>query len=235
MKENQDIKIESVIPAASLVELLIGILAIVGGAALALALLPQLLPGLTNSLSGDSPQAFWFISRGSAWAAFGLLWASMGFGLAITNRMARLWPGGPAAVDLHQYTSLLGLGFGLFHALILLGDRYINFSISQIFIPFSTQAYKPVWVGIGQLGFYLWGIIVVSFYLRKRIGSKTWRLVHYASFLTFILVLIHGLSSGTDSPQIWANLIYWSSGGSLLFLIYYRVLSTVGIKRTRAS
>lgn len=232
MKEDQDI--EWIVPVASLVELGIGLSAIVGGAALALTLLPQFLPGLTNSLSGSAPQAFWFLSRGSAWAAFGLLWLSMAFGLAITNRMARLWPGGPAAVDLHQYTSLLGLGFGLFHALILLGDRYIHFSISQIFIPFSTQAYKPVWVGLGQLGFYLWGMIVASFYLRKQIGSKNWRWVHYASFLTFMLVLIHGLSSGTDSAQNWANLIYWGGGGSLLFLLYYRILTTVGTKRARA-
>jgi len=40
-------------------------------------------------------------------------------GVTMTNKMARIWPGGPTAFDAHQYTSLLGLTFALFHAIIL--------------------------------------------------------------------------------------------------------------------
>ena len=40
----------------------------------------------------------------------------MALGLGITNKMARLWPGAPAAFALHEYVSLLGLAFAVFHA-----------------------------------------------------------------------------------------------------------------------
>jgi hypothetical protein len=59
-------------------------------------------------------------------------------GLSITNRLARLWPGGPAAADLHEHASLLGLAFGLLHALVLLGDAYIGYTLPQLLIPFAS-------------------------------------------------------------------------------------------------
>jgi predicted ferric reductase len=102
------------------------LLAALVGALGAVLLLPAWLPGLSQSLLGAEPKAYWYLARASAGVAFGLLWLSMVFGLLITNRMARLWPGGPAAFDLHQHASLLGLAFGLFHALILLGDGYMT-------------------------------------------------------------------------------------------------------------
>ena len=163
--------------------------------------------------------------------SFVLLWASMAFGLVITNRLARLWPGGPAAFDLHQYVSLLGLGFALFHATILIGDEYIQFDLLRVFVPFASQSYKPVWVGLGQLGFYIWALLVGSFYLRKQIGTKAWRWIHFTSFLTFAMVMVHGVASGTDRQSLWATLMYWVAGGSLLFLLYYRIFVTVGAGR----
>jgi len=33
---------------------------------------------------------------------------------------------------MHQYASMLGLSFALFHGLILLGDYYINYSLGQL-------------------------------------------------------------------------------------------------------
>ncbi len=224
--EPQDI--ESTNPVAGIQVLLLGALAIIVGTLLAAVILPGWLPDLAASILGDSPKVYWYLSRGSALVAYFLLWMSMAFGLIITNRIARVWPGGATAVDLHQYTSLLGLGFGLFHALILLGDRFIQMNIFQILVPFNSQNYQPVWVGLGQIAFYAWLIIVGSFYLRKQLGGKTWRSIHYASFLAFALVTAHGLFSGTDGSAVWASAIYWIAGGSLLFLLYYRIMVTVG-------
>ncbi|MFM8322336.1 MAG: hypothetical protein ACKOC5_15585, partial [Chloroflexota bacterium] len=38
------------------------------------------------------------------------------------------------------------------------------------------------------------------------------------------LALAHGIYSGSDSASAWARWIYWASGGSLLFLLIYRIL-----------
>jgi predicted ferric reductase len=228
-------EIDSVSPAASLQVLFLGTLAIIFGALVAAVVLPAWLPGLTTSLFGKARQVFWLLSRGTAMVGFILLWISMALGILITNRLAKLWPGGPAAFDLHQYTSLLGIGFGLFHALILLGDQYLRPSLFQILVPFANVNYRPVWVGMGQLAFYTWVLLVGSFYVRKQLGNKTWRLIHFVSFLTFALVMAHGILSGTDSSTGWAGLMYWAAGGTTLLLLFYRILTTVGVKRMRAS
>ena len=62
------------------------------GTLAAVMVLPIWLPALSASIHALDPKAFWYLSRASGFAAFGLLWLSMVFGLLITNRMARLWP-----------------------------------------------------------------------------------------------------------------------------------------------
>ena len=202
-------------------------LAMVVGLLLAILLLPTWLPNMATSLTGTDPKVYWYLSRATAFVSLSILWISMALGLGISNKMARLWPGAPAAFAIHEYVSLLGLAFALFHALILLGDRYINFTVAQIFIPFSTADYRPIWTGIGQLGFYIWLIVALSFYVRSSIGPRTWRMIHYLSFAMYFMGLAHGLFGGTDSTANWAQWYYWISGGSLLFLLIYRIVNTV--------
>lgn len=203
------------------------LVAMIIGLLVSVIVLPAWLPNLAFSLGGAEPKAYWYLSRGSAFASLSLLWISMALGLGITNKMARLWPGAPAAFALHEYVSLLGLAFALFHALVILGDHYINFTLLQLLIPFTTIDYRPLWIGVGQIGFYIWIIVSFSFYVRARIGQKTWRVLHYASFLMYMLGLLHGLFSGTDTSAVWAQRYYWISGGSLLFLFIYRVLAGI--------
>ncbi len=200
------------------------LLAVAAGFLLATFVLPMWIPDMATSLLGSSPKAYWYLSRGTAFIALSLLWLSMALGLGLTNKMARLWPGLPPTFAIHEYVSLLGLAFALFHALILLGDHYINFTVAQVLIPFAASGYRPVWVGIGQLGFYVWVIVAFSFYVRRHIGHKTWRLIHYISFPVYLMGLFHGITSGTDASTVWATLYYWISAGSLLFLLIYRLL-----------
>ena len=211
-------------PSFSLPAALVVLGSAAGGALLAAVVLPAWLPGLTASLLGSEPKAYWYLSRSSAFVSFICLWLSMACGLLITNRLSRLWPGAPATVDLHQFFSLLGLAFGLFHALILLGDRFIGYTPLTLLVPFAGGEYRPLWVGLGQVGFYLTLIVTFSFYVRKHIGQRTWRRLHYASFACFALVLFHGILSGTDGGSLWARAIYWLAGASTIFLLSYRIL-----------
>jgi predicted ferric reductase len=212
-------------PAVPLYTVLLMLLAIAAGVFMAVVALPHWLPGLSASLLGPEPKVYWYLSRSSAVVAYLLLWVSMATGLTISNRLARIWPGGPIAFDLHQHTSLLGLGFALYHALILMGDHYINYSVVQVLAPFASASYRPLWVGLGQIGWYVLAVVSLTFYVRRKIGHRMWRLIHFLSYAMFVLALIHGLMSGTDSPTVWARGMYWASAASLLFLTTYRVLS----------
>ena len=178
------------------------------------------LAALGAALAGQ--HSAWYLSRAAAFVAYILLWLSMVSGLAITNRLARIWPGGPTAADLHERASLLGLVFAVLHGLVLLGDQYIGYTLPQILIPFAGTSYMPLWVGFGQIGLYLMAVVTLSFYVRQRIGAKTWRLIHYLSFGVFALSLVHGIVSGTDTGATWAIWTYLSTGVSVLALTIYR-------------
>jgi predicted ferric reductase len=197
------------------------------GVLAALLVAPMWSPGLTATLMGSSPKAYWYLSRATGFVALGLLWLSMVMGLLISDKIARAWPGAQAAFSMHEYVSLLGLGFAAFHALILLGDRYIGYDLRQVLLPFASQGYRPVWIGLGQLGLYVWALLAATFYVRQRIGHKWWRHIHYASYFNFTVVILHGLASGTDTGSPWSQAAYWLFGASVFFLTAYRVVASL--------
>jgi predicted ferric reductase len=203
------------------------LLAAVVGAFAAVVVLPDWVPGLSESLLGAEPKAYWYLSRTSGVIAYLLVWVSVALGVAIKNRMAQAWPGGPTAVDLHQFASLFALALSVFHALILLGDRYANYSPSQIVTPFAITNPPALWSGLGQLGFYLMLPVAFSFYARQFIGFKLWRLIHYASFIIYILVTAHGIFAGTDTSTPGMLGLYALTILSTYFLIVHRVLVSV--------
>lgn len=197
------------------------------GVGAALWILPEWLPDLVASLSGSSPKAYWYLARGSGFVAFVLLWLAVALGLGITNKLARLWPGGPAAVDVHQFVSLLALAFAAFHGLILLGDRYMNFTLADLVVPFSTEAYRPLWVGLGQIGFYLAVPVALSFYVRRWIGYRLWRALHYVSFAVYWLIVLHGVKAGTDTASSFGFGLYGITALSVYYLSVYRFLVAI--------
>jgi predicted ferric reductase len=190
------------------------------------------LAALSTALLGE--HAAWYLSRASAFVAYVLLWWSMVLGLSMTNRLARLWPGGPVAGDLHEHASLLGLAFAVLHALVLLGDQYIGYTLPQVLIPFASANYEPVWVGVGQISLYLMVLVTFSFYVRRWIGARAWRALHYLSFVVFVLALVHGVFSGTDSSLSWAFWMYVGTGASVLGLTIYRLVARRGPTTSRA-
>jgi hypothetical protein len=201
---------------------LLWFIALIAVALLILPLLPGLVANFVYSFSGEAPKIYWYLSRASGIVSFSILWVSMALGLGITNKMARLWPGAPAAFAIHQHTSLLGLAFAVYHALVLMGDHFVDFSLPRLILPFSI-AYETFWVGLGQICFYIWLLVVMSFYVRQRIGQKTWRMIHYVNFVIFVMAFLHGVKSGTDSNTPWISWYFWVSGVSLVILLAHRI------------
>jgi len=157
-------------------------------------------------LSGPQPKAWWYLARASGLVAYALLSASMLLGLLLSTRFAKEWPGNASAFALHEQTSLLGLAFGLFHSLVLLGDRHTPFTIAQILLPFGA-VYRPFAVGLGQLAVYGMTLVAGTFYVRRHIGRRAWRLIHFGTFAVFALALLHGLGSSSDRTVMVAGIV----------------------------
>lgn len=206
-------------------ELLLMLLAVAAGTFAAAVVLPMWLPGLAASLLGDQPKAYWYLARASGFVAFVVMWLSVALGLIITNKMARLWNGGPTAVELHQFTTWLAVGLTVFHAFILLGDQYIKSTPSQVLLPFGYINYKPEWVGVGQIAFYLTIVVAASFYFRKHLGYRAWRTLHYMSFVVYLMITVHGVFAGTDSAALMA--VYLAFGLGVYLLTMHRIFQSI--------
>jgi methionine sulfoxide reductase heme-binding subunit len=172
--------------------------------------------------SGISSQTIWHLIRATGIAAYVLLTVNVVIGLLMSNRLltGRLRTD---AFEAHNFTALLVLGFGAFHALALLVDSYVGFSPTQILVPF-TATYRPVAVAFGMLGLYGAAVIYFSFWMRHLIGYQTWRLIHYGTFVLFIAASLHGIFAGADSGASWMVLTYAASLIAVFGLTLMRVL-----------
>jgi predicted ferric reductase len=232
MNQTTRTNLDDITPTLEPFELLMMLLAIAGGTLAAAVVLPMWLPGLATSLLGDQPKAYWYLARASGFVAFVVLWLSVALGLIITNKMARLWNGGPTAVEMHQFTTWLAVGLTIFHALILLGDQYIQSTPAQVLMPFGYANYKPEWVGVGQIAFYLIVVVAASFYFRKQMGYRRWRTLHYASFVVYLLITVHGVFAGTDSAALMAA--YLAFGAGIYLLTMHRIFQSIRVPAAHA-
>ena len=194
--------------------------AVVAGAVAGLACVGEWSAALAAVLRGPTPTGFWLLSRASGLGAYVALWLSMIAGLAVTNRWARAWPGARRAIDLHRDTSLVALGLALVHALVLVGDRWARFTLAGVLLPFAAPVDEWAAVAIGQLALYALAAIVASFWLRRAIGARLWRAIHYATFALFAAATAHGLAAGSDR----AAGLYWAAAATVLFLAIHRAL-----------
>ncbi len=151
-----------------------------------------------NSLFAlDSVQMWWYVTRAAGLTGYFLLWLSMAWGLAIANKILHPAVEGSFTYDFHEFLSLLGIGFILLHVIVLLFDRFLPFNVAQTVIPF-IDTYRPFWVGLGIIGFYLFLLVTVTFYMRKTIGMQAFRSIHALSLIGYIGATLHGLFAGTE-------------------------------------
>ena len=70
-------------------------------------------------------------------------------------------------------------------------------------------------------------VVIGSFYVRRHIGQRAWRTLHYLTFLAFVGATVHGIAAGTDSGAGWAQGLYLGSGALVVFLLTYRIAISV--------
>ncbi len=170
--------------------------------------------------STNSVQTMWYITRASGLIAYVLLWFSMVWGLGVSSKIFDKLLHGTFTYDFHQYISLLAIGFTLLHAGVLLFDGYMPYSIFQILIPFISP-YRPFWIGIGVIGFYLMLLVTVTFYMRTKISMKTFRAIHTFSLLAYFAITLHSFMSGSDSSLPSVMVLYVVTFLITMFLIVY--------------
>ena len=177
-----------------------------------------------GSTLGITEKTAWYFSRSSGTVAYLLLAGSTIWGLLLSTKLIKDHVPAALSLGMHNVLSWLAILLTGLHALVLLADGYYTYTVANLLVPF-TGPYQPGWVGLGIISFYLMVLTSGSFYLRRRIGQKMWRRLHYLTFAAYLLATIHGVQAGTDSGNLGMQLIYWGSGLIVLFLTNYRIVT----------
>ena len=185
------------------------------------AMWPSLSAG---SVFAQDSKVSWYFVRAAGLSAYALLGASTVWGLFLTSRIISDWSPGPMSMLFHASASWLAVVLSIAHAALLLLDKYYQYAITDLIVPF-VGPYRPVAVGIGIIAAWLTLAITISFSLRKVIGQRVWRWLHYASYVTFALVTAHGVLAGTDAENIGSRIMYISMSVAVVGLLLRRVIS----------
>jgi sulfoxide reductase heme-binding subunit YedZ len=156
----------------------------------------------TSSYSDPSQHAFWLASRSLGVVAVLLVSIAVALGLALSARLSAR-PGSAAWLrTVHEAVTLTALGAIAAHGLMLLGDSYLNPGLVGITVPFALS-HLPLWTGLGIISGWLAGLLGLSFYARRRIGTARWRRLHHWTVFAYLLALVHAIGAGTDGRSPW--------------------------------
>lgn len=175
----------------------------------------------------------WLVARAAGLAAFGFLTLSMWLGLGMSTRLL-----GPkrqkTLLAWHRTIVWTGLSLVGLHVTALLFDPTIHFGPASVLVPFAAP-WHPGAVAAGVVAGWLALTLAVSFRLRKWIGQRGWRRLHYASFGAFALSLGHALAVGTDLRGLGGPALAALALGPTLFLVFLRILAPAPGRRAAAA
>jgi len=170
-----------------------------------------------------SDPSFWYLARASGLLAYTLLTASVLAGLVLKARpFDRLLR--PAAItDLHRFVALLGLGSVAIHGSALVLDTTVQISPLALVVP-GLVPYRPLATALGSVAALGMLLVYVSFPLRKRIGARSWRRLHWLTYAVFALATVHGLAAGSSTRETWALALYGAATGAVIGATAWRIL-----------
>jgi methionine sulfoxide reductase heme-binding subunit len=175
--------------------------------------------------------SWWLASRASGVVALALIGLSVALGFAMASKAFRR-PGLPRTlIAIHEHAALAALVAIAVHGVTLLGDRWLNPGPVGIAVPFVMD-YEPVFTGIGVVGGYLAAILGLTFYVRRRIGTKRWRNLHRLTPLVYAMGVAHALGAGSDRRLVAVVLI--ATGTPILYLGILRALPATPPSGARA-
>lgn len=183
----------------------------------------------------------WFAIRASGFLAIILLVGLMLSGIGQVTGMTYRFIEPLKAWTIHKAMGIALCVSILLHVSLLLVDKFMKFSLSEIFVPFINEysnkadlfgmSFDTVAVASGIFAMYGSFIIVASSLGWIDTKKGAWKVLHYLSYIVIVLALIHGITTGTDlveGPLRWV----WLAATLLIFgAIGARLLRTGTLKK----
>jgi predicted ferric reductase len=180
--------------------------------------------------ASSSPSAVWYLTRGTGVVTLLLLTLTLVLGITEVSRWASARFPRFVTAGLHKNVSLLVMVFLGIHIVTAIGDGYVPLHWIDAVVPFRS-AYKPLFLGLGTVAFDLLIALIVTSLLRKQIGYRVWRAVHWAAYACWPIAFMHGLTIGTDKHTTWMLALSLGCLATVCGAVWWR-LGPTAIART---
>jgi hypothetical protein len=164
----------------------------------------------------------WLVARAAGLVAFAFLTVSVTLGLALSTRLLGTRRG-KALLGWHQTLMWTAIAMVALHGCALAVDPIMRFGLVGVLVP-GAAPWRPVPVATGIVTGWLILVIAASFHVRRRIGQRRWRLIHYATFGAFAVGLYHALNVGTDLTGTRGLILAGIVAAPVVWLVYARIL-----------
>jgi sulfoxide reductase heme-binding subunit YedZ len=174
------------------------------------------------NVAASSPMTLWYVTRATGVVALLLLTAAVGLGVLSSirwrsGRLPRFLVGG-----LHRNVTLIAIAFVAVHVVTTVADGYAPVGLRDALIPFVSP-YRPLWLGLGAVAFDLLLALVVTSFLRMRLGFRMWRAVHWLAYVSWPVALLHSLGTGSDARLGWMSFVGFASFALVAVTVLVRV------------
>jgi methionine sulfoxide reductase heme-binding subunit len=179
---------------------------------------------MSATLAATSGSTYWYLTRSTGGVALLLLTIAVVLGVLDVRRFSTpQWP--RFVVDsLHRNVSLLAMAFLLLHILTSVLDSFAPISLIDAVIPFAGS-YRPFWLGLGAVSFDMLLAVTITSLLRQRMGYATWRAIHWLTYASWPIALLHGFGTGSDVKATWLLALSIGCLLAVLAAVLARVLS----------
>ncbi len=144
----------------------------------------------------------WYLARGSGLVLLAVLTANLVLGIAIQGGWhPGTWPRF-AVQAMHRNLALLAVVLLAIHVVTIELDPFVPVGWWAALVPFVSP-YRPLWLGLGTLSLDLMGAVVVTSLLRAHLRPRWWRVIHWLTYLSWPVAVLHSLGTGTDTRLTW--------------------------------
>jgi len=176
---------------------------------------------------GHGATSLWYLTRATGLVSLVLLSATVVLGVVASVGWTReRWPRFLSQA-VHRNLSLFCLALIVVHVVTTVADGYVPIGFADAIIPFRSP-YRPLWVGLGAFAFDLLLAVAITSAVRRRIGVRAWRLVHWLAYLCWPVALVHGLGAGSDSRLSGALVVYLLCVASVVGSVGWRLVAANG-------
>jgi DMSO/TMAO reductase YedYZ heme-binding membrane subunit len=156
--------------------------------------------------------------------AFAFLTAATIWGLLVSSKLLGRLVKAKTLTWFHESLGIGALLATLVHVGVLSVHDFLDFTWLELLVP-GLSDWRPVAVALGIGGFYGLVLVSTSFYLKRWIGQKAWRAIHFASIGVFVASLLHGMWAGTDTRTPMMIGLYVGSAAVVFTLIGFRLVA----------